>query len=98
MLFMGQEFLEDKQWSDTSDPAHLIWWSGLENGDKSKTDFVRFTRELIELRRVHPALRGEGCNVIHIHNENRVLAFQRWVEGVGRDVVVVASFSESQES
>lgn len=25
MLFMGQEFLEDKQWNDTPDPANLIW-------------------------------------------------------------------------
>ena len=28
-------------------------------------------------------------------NVNRVLAFHRWVEGVGRDVIVVASLNES---
>jgi hypothetical protein len=37
-------------------------------------------RELISLRRRQPALRGEGINVFHVHNANRVIAFQRWVE------------------
>ena len=58
-------------------------------------DFHRFTRELIGLRRHQPALRGEGINVFHVQNDNRVIAFQRWVEGVGRDVVVVVSLNES---
>jgi 1,4-alpha-glucan branching enzyme len=30
-----------------------------------------------------------------VHNANRVIAFHRWVEGAGADVVVVASLSES---
>ncbi len=30
-----------------------------------------------------------------MHNDARVLAFHRWVEGVGRDLVVVASLAES---
>jgi 1,4-alpha-glucan branching enzyme len=95
MLFMGQEFLEDKQWNDNPDPANLIWWGGLEGGDKTMADFLRFTRELIALRRNQPALRGEGCNIIHVHDDNRVLAFQRWVEGAGQDVIVVVSLNES---
>jgi len=95
LLFMGQEFLEDKQWSDTPNPANEIWWAGLEGGDKNMGDFLRFTRDLIAVRRNHPALRGEGCAIIHVHNQNRVLAFQRWAEGVGGDVVIVASLNES---
>ena len=47
------------------------------------------------MRRQYPALRGEGCAIIHVHDDNRVLAFQRWVEGQGRDVVVVCSLSEN---
>jgi 1,4-alpha-glucan branching enzyme len=38
-----------------------------------------------------PALRRAGINVFHVHNANRVIAFQRWLEGVGRDVVVVVN-------
>jgi 1,4-alpha-glucan branching enzyme len=94
LIFMGQEFLEDKQWSDTPNSATEIWWQGLDSGDKNMADFLRFTRELIGLRKGQPAMCGEGCCIIHVHNDNRVLAFQRWVEGVGRDVVVVASLSE----
>jgi 1,4-alpha-glucan branching enzyme len=73
----------------------MIWWDGLHGGDKSMGDFLRFTRELIGVRRNHPALRGEGCAIIHVHDQNRVLAFQRWVEGVGADVMVVCSLNES---
>ena len=95
LVFMGQEILEDKPWSDTPDTDTLIWWDGLHGGDKSMGDFLRFTRELIGVRRNHPALRGEGCAIIHVHDQNRVLAFQRWVEGVGNDVMVVCSLNEN---
>jgi 1,4-alpha-glucan branching enzyme len=95
MLFMGQEFLEDKQWSD-SNQSLLIYWDGVDKGtDKAMVDHLRFTRDLIALRRRQPGLRGEGINVFHVENSNRVIAFQRWVEGVGNDVVVVVSLSES---
>lgn len=96
MLFMGQEFLEDKQWSDDLSVVsdHLIWWGGLQQGDKAMVDHLRFVQDLIGLRRRHPALRGEQVNVFHVHNQNRIIAFHRWLEGSGRDVVVVASLSE----
>jgi 1,4-alpha-glucan branching enzyme len=91
MLFMGQEFLEDKQWSDNSDFHNdlLLHWDGLEDGDRQMVDHLRFTRELLQLRWSHPGLRGQGFRVVHAHNENRVLAFHRWVEQVGDDVLVV---------
>lgn len=95
MLFMGQEFYEDKRWADDP-PNHagmLLHWDGL-NGDKTMIDFLRFTRELNWLRRRHPALRGEGVATLSMENGSRVLVFQRWVEGAGRDVVVVASLNE----
>ena len=94
MLFMGQEFLEDKQWSDNfENTSLLLHWAGLDAGDKQMLDHVRFFGELIKLRRQQPALRGQGLRVVHAHNENRVLAYQRWVEGEGRDVLVVAHLS-----
>lgn len=93
MVLMGEEFYEDKQWSDSASDS-LIFWDGL-NGDRTMIDFHRFTRELMWLRRKHPALRGEGIATIAMDDFNRVLAYQRWVDGVGRDVVVVASLNES---
>jgi 1,4-alpha-glucan branching enzyme len=96
MLFMGQEFLEDKLWSDDVNRGdRLIWWDGLEGGDRHMADFHRFTRDLLHLRRRHPALRAEPVVVYPLDDRARVLAFQRWLPGSGRDVVVVASFAES---
>ena len=95
MLFMGEEFLEDKQWSDdvSGHPELCIFWPGLDAPDPAMRDFLRFTRELIAVRWRYPALRSEGHSVIHVHDDNRVLAFQRWVPGAGDDVVVVLSLS-----
>jgi 1,4-alpha-glucan branching enzyme len=96
MLFMGQEFLEDKQWAD--DPRHhpdlLLYWAGVNGRDRHMGDHLRFVSDLVNLRRNLPALRGEGLRIIVADDYNRVLAFQRWVEGAGGDVVVVASLNE----
>ena len=91
MLFMGQEFLEDKQWSDNFEFHQnlLLYWAGLDAGDKQMLDHVRFTRELIKLRWRYPGLRGQGFRIVHVHHQNRVLAFHRWVEAEGHDVIVV---------
>jgi 1,4-alpha-glucan branching enzyme len=91
MLFMGQEFLEDKPWSDNFEFHRnlLLHWAGLDQDDRQMTDHLRFTRELIHLRRHHDGLRGQGFRTVHVHDENRVLAFHRWVEGRGDDVIVV---------
>ncbi|MGH9254412.1 MAG: alpha amylase C-terminal domain-containing protein [Vicinamibacterales bacterium] len=91
MLFMGQEFLEGKQWSDNFEFHQnlLLHWAGLDQGDRQMTDHLRFTSELIHLRRRHAGLRGQGFRVVHVHDQNRVLAFHRWVEGAGHDVIVV---------
>lgn len=96
MIFMGQEFLEDKYWTDwPGRPELLIWWEGLEGKDKAMADQHRFTRDLMWLRRNLPGLRGEGLNVFHVHNDNRVLALHRWVPGQGCDLVIVASLNEA---
>ena len=40
MLFMGQEFLEDKPWSDNFelDRPLLLHWAGLDAGDRQMLD------------------------------------------------------------
>lgn len=94
-IFMGQEFLEDKQWHDEPNSDFQIFWDGLQQGLKPMVDFLRFTREFIGTRNRLKGLRGSGINAFHVHNDNRVLAFHRWVPGEGHDVVVVASLSEA---
>lgn len=95
MLFMGQEILEDKPWCDDVGnwPQFLIWWDGLRN-DRHMRDFNQFVRALAWLRRSQPALSSDGVRVSQVHNDDRVLAMHRWINGEGRDVVVVASLNE----
>ncbi|MGX6603735.1 alpha amylase C-terminal domain-containing protein [Micromonosporaceae bacterium Da 78-11] len=96
MLFMGEEFLEDKLWSDSPGRIdRLIWWDGALGGDRHMADFLRYTRDLIALRKELPALRAEPITVYPADEDNRVLAFQRWVPWAGQDVVVVLSLNES---
>ncbi len=95
-LFMGQEFLEDKQWNWDPASSNLLWWDGLNAGtDPAMVNHLRFTQDLIRLRWNQPALRDDNVNAFHVHNQNRVIAFQRWLEGTGQDVVVVATLSET---
>ncbi len=96
-LFMGQEFLAPNPWnSDPTDLTHLISWTDLESGsDKAAVDHLRFTQDLIRLRWNQPALRGENVHPFHVHDQNRVIAFHRWLEGTGNDVIVVATLAET---
>jgi 1,4-alpha-glucan branching enzyme len=94
-IFMGQDFLEDKQWSWDATSANLLWWDGLNTGvDRAMVNHLRFSQDLIRLRWNQPALRGDNVNPFHVHDLNRVIAFHRWLEGTGQDVVVVATLAE----
>lgn len=96
VIFMGQEFLEKKLWSDDPHRAdRFIDWVGLGAPDKTMADFHRFTRDLIWLRRTRPALRAGSVNSYHLDISNRVLAFHRWIPGEGRDLVLVISLAET---
>jgi 1,4-alpha-glucan branching enzyme len=94
-LFMGQEFLEDKQWTSDPKDSDQLYWAGLNNGtDKKMVNHLRFTQDLLHFRRNQPALRGENVQAFHVHNDNRVIAFHRWLDS-GADVVVVGTLSNS---
>ena len=58
-------------------------------------DHLRFTRDLIRLRRDLPALRSDNVHAFYQSDSDRVIAYHRWREGSGDDVIVVASFSEA---
>jgi 1,4-alpha-glucan branching enzyme len=98
MLFMGEEILESTPWTDDiRSIGNIISWDALEAGEKTSTDFLRFVQELLRIRREQPALGGEAIHVHHVDTRSRIIAFHRWLEGVGRDVVVVASLNESTQ-
>ena len=96
-IFMGQEFLEDQQWNwDPAVAENLISWQGLAPGvSPPMSNQLRFMQDLIRLRWNQPALRGDNVNPFHVHDQNRVIAFHRWLEGTGNDVIVVATLFET---
>src|SRR6478752_7724694 len=59
------------------------------------TDHLRFMQDLIHLRQNEPALRGDSVNAFYKHDIDRVIAFHRWLEGAGQDLVVVGTLRES---
>ena len=93
---MGQEFLENRQWCDepTAEP-NLLEWVALDSGNKAMSDQLRFTQDFIRLRWSEPALRGQSINAYYSNNNDRVIAFHRWIDGPGLDVVVVASLNDN---
>jgi 1,4-alpha-glucan branching enzyme len=95
MLFMGQEFLEPRQWSDNLQYHGdlRLDWQPVDNGDRQVHDHLRFVRELMDVRGGAPGLRGQGVRVVWASDADRVLAFHRWVPGEGHDVMVVVHLS-----
>ena len=51
----------------------------------------RFYQDLITLSRRLRSIRGHNIDILHQHNENRVIAFKRWTGG--EEVIVVASLA-----
>lgn len=95
-IFMGQEFLEDRPWDVGPHGPNLLSWHGLDlPADSSMRDHLRFTRDLIHLRRDLPALRGDNVHAYYHSDPDRVIAYHRWRDGSGDDVIVVASFAEA---
>ena len=95
MLFMGEEFLAEKQWDD-NDQFHAdlaIDWNQLA-ADKIMQDYLQFTKELLWLRRNQPALRSDSLRVSRAHSIDRVMAIHRWIEGQGADVLVALNLQE----
>ena len=94
-LFMGQEYLENQQWNDNPVNGNSLSVARLSEGYKPFVDQLRFTQDLIRLRWSQPGLRGQSVHAFHVHDQNRVLAFHRWIEEQGRDVVVVVNLADS---
>jgi 1,4-alpha-glucan branching enzyme len=93
-LFMGEEFLESRNWRDNRRVEELIQWEGLDDANPVMRDFLRFVTAMIGVRRSRDALRSNGARVSRAANFDRIIVMHRWIEGDGQDVVVVANFAE----
>ncbi len=95
MMFQGQEFLEDRYFSDTEP---LLWVK-----EDVFSGITQLYRDLITLRLnrfgYSKGLTGPNTQIIHSNNEDKVLAYQRWETGdLGDTVVVVTNFSGQAKS
>ncbi|MCA9324554.1 alpha amylase C-terminal domain-containing protein, partial [Candidatus Saccharibacteria bacterium] len=93
MLFQGQEFMEGGAFSD---------WQALnwEMADRHK-GIVEAHKHLIALRKnsggVSAGLSGRNLNLMHVDDDNKVIAYHRWENGGEHDdVIVVINFSDHQ--
>lgn len=85
MLFQGQEFLEEKWFSDT-DP--LDWEKLKTNGGlfELHKDLIRLRRNLDARTR---GLEGQHLAMLHLDHEAKIVAFHRWTEGGPLDDTVI---------
>lgn len=85
MIFQGQEFLEDKWFTD----SEALDWEHA----KAMEGVIYLYRDLMRLRRnadgVSKGLTGQHINAYHVNNNDKVLAFHRWYDGGPSDSVVV---------
>lgn len=91
MFFMGEEVGASEPYRFDDFLAHREDFAALRN--RTGGPMFACYRDLIRLRREHAALRSANIDVVHVHNENRVLAFRRW--DVGEDLLVVATLANA---
>ena len=90
MMFQGQEFAEDKWFSD-GDP--LDW-----HLTEAHAGVLQMYRDIIQLRRnvddTTRGLRGPNVQVYHADHDAKMLTFQRWEYGGPQDTtVILANFA-----
>ena len=92
MIFQGQEFLQDKYFTDESP---LDW-----ELNRAHKGIVLLYRDLIRMRLNVKGMTGGLCgshvSTHHVNEEAKLIAFHRWEQGgPGDDVIIVANFSQS---
>ena len=90
MLFQGQEFMQGGNFNDWQ---CLDWQNATDH-----VGIVNAYKHLINLRKniYHntAGLMGQNINLIHVDENNKVIAYHRWSNGgPGDDVMVIANFS-----
>jgi 1,4-alpha-glucan branching enzyme len=85
MLFQGQEFMEDGAFND---------WEGVDWAKAGRHQgIIEAYQHLIALRKnvhgVSAGLTGRNLNLMHVDQNNKVIAYHRWSNGGPKDDVVV---------
>ncbi len=89
MFFMGEEIAasKDYRYEDFLDHKEDLYG---EKSTAGKNMFL-FYKDIIRLRQNHKALRSRNIDIIHVHDENRIISFRRRHEN--EDLIIVASLN-----
>ncbi len=91
MFFMGEEIGAQKRYTYDNFIANREDILGERAGNGKQ--LFRFYQDLISLSRRLPSIRTHNIDILHQSNENRVIAFKRWIGN--EQVIVLASFNNT---
>jgi 1,4-alpha-glucan branching enzyme len=93
MIFQGQEFVE-VGWFDAKNALDWSNFSAFKGIARLYRDCIRLRRNLDGLTK---GLSGQHTRIIHVNNEEKVIAFHRWHEGGAKDsVIVILNFANKE--
>jgi 1,4-alpha-glucan branching enzyme len=87
LFFMGEEVGAAEPYRHDDFLLHKEDLAGLRRG--AGRHLFRFYQDLIALRKRERALRTRAIRIVHVHDDNRVIAFERGL-GAGRMLVVAS--------
>jgi 1,4-alpha-glucan branching enzyme len=90
MVLFGEEVGASKRFKYNAVLANKEDLHALARG--SGRQLLRFYADINRLRLARDGLRGRAIAIVHVHNENRVLAFRRWNQA--EEYLIVASLAD----
>ncbi len=91
MFFMGEEIGAQRRYTYDSFIANREDILGERMGNGKQ--LFRFYQDLISLGRRLPSVRTHNIDILHQSNDNRVVAFKRWIGD--EQVIILASFNNA---
>jgi 1,4-alpha-glucan branching enzyme len=93
MIFQGQEFVENGYF-DANIPLDWSKFSEFKGIARLYRDCIRLRRNIDGLTK---GLSGQHTRIIHVNNEEKIIAFHRWHDGGPKDsVIVVLNFTNKE--
>jgi 1,4-alpha-glucan branching enzyme len=91
MFFMGEEIGAQRRYTYNNFIANREDILGERTGNGKL--LFRFYQDLIALRRRLPGIRTHNIDILHQSNDNRVIAFKRWIGA--EQLIILASFNNA---
>ena len=85
MFFMGEEVGASRPYRFADFLGAREDYLALRAG--AGANLSRFYADIIRLRLAHPALRSRDCDILHAHDDNRVIGVRR--RGMGEEMIVI---------